>query len=198
MAYKLTYFDLNGRGESIRLIFAAAGKNFADDRIKFDNWGSLKSTTPWGSLPILHFGDKTLGQSLTICRYLARKFKLVGANEWEAAQCDELVDAMNDLYLEWIKLFFEKNEEKKAELREKFVSTSAPKYFEKFEAIQNDNGGDFLVGKFMTWADIFITDKLRTFEETVDPGILNAYSKLRNVKDAVFSNPAIKAYTDGA
>jgi len=198
MAYKLTYFDLKGRGEPIRLIFAAAGKKFADDRIKFDNWGTLKPTTPWGSLPILHVGDKTLGQSLTICRYLARKFKLIGANEWEAAKCDEYVDAMNDLYIEWIKFVFEKNEEKKAELRQTFMNTSAPKYLEKFEAIQNDNGGDFLVGKSMTWADIFIAGKLGAFEETVDPGILNAYSNLRNMKDAVFSNPAIKAYTEGA
>jgi glutathione S-transferase len=42
-------------------------------------------------------GDKTLGQSTTICRYLGRKFKLSGANEWEAAKCDEYVDAINDL-----------------------------------------------------------------------------------------------------
>jgi len=198
MAYKLTYFDIKGRGETIRLIFAAAGKKFADDRVKFDNWGALKPDTPWGSLPTLHVGDQTLGQSLTICRYLARKFKLVGANEWEAAKCDELVDAMNDLYLEWIKLVFEKNEEKKAEWKEKFLTTSAPKYLEKFEALQKDNGGDFLVGKSLTWADIFIADKLRAFEESVDTGLLNAYSNLRNMKDAVYSNPAIKAYMEGA
>jgi len=52
---------------------------------------------PWGQLPILNVGDKTLAQTTTICRYLARKFKLTGADEWEAAKCDEYVDAMNDL-----------------------------------------------------------------------------------------------------
>jgi len=196
MAYKLTYFDLKGRGEPIRLIFAAAGENYDDDRIKFENWESVKPTTLWGSLPILHVGDKSLGQSLTICRYLGRKFNLIGANEWEAAKCDEYADAMNDLFLELVKFAYEKNEEKKAEYKLAFL-TSAPKYLDKFEAIQNDNGGSFLVGKSMTWADIFIADKLRSFEETVD-GILNAYSNLRNLKDAVYSSPAIKAYIEGA
>lgn len=43
-------------------------------------------------------GDKTLAQTITICRYLGREFNLVGKDTWEAAKCDEYVDAINDLF----------------------------------------------------------------------------------------------------
>jgi len=40
--YKLTYFDLRGRGEIIRLVFAAAGVQYEDYRIKSE-WAELKA-----------------------------------------------------------------------------------------------------------------------------------------------------------
>jgi glutathione S-transferase len=52
---------------------------------------------PWGKLPVLEVDGQQLAESSAICRYLARKFNLIGANEFEAARCDELVDAMMDL-----------------------------------------------------------------------------------------------------
>lgn len=50
-----------------------------------------------GQLPVLEVGDKKLTQSKAIYRYLGRKFKLAGADDWESAKCDELVDAMEDV-----------------------------------------------------------------------------------------------------
>lgn len=63
--------------------------------------------------------------------------------------------------------------------------------------LQAENGGVWLIGKGMTWADIYVADKLQAFEDTVDQGILNGYPHLRKVKDAVFSEPRIRAYVDG-
>lgn len=37
-AYKLTYFDVRGRAEIIRLIFAQAGVEYEDIRIGQDEW----------------------------------------------------------------------------------------------------------------------------------------------------------------
>ena len=48
------------------------------------------------SLPILEIDGKILGQSVTIARYLARKYDLTGESEFEAAKCDEYVDALMD------------------------------------------------------------------------------------------------------
>jgi hypothetical protein len=42
--FKLSYFDLRGRAEIIRLIFAASGVKYDDNRISFDNWPELKKS----------------------------------------------------------------------------------------------------------------------------------------------------------
>lgn len=50
----------------------------------------------YGQVPILEVNGKHLSQTQSICRYLARKFNLTGANDWEAAACDEIVDGASD------------------------------------------------------------------------------------------------------
>ncbi len=48
-------------------------------------------------MPVLEVGDKKLCQSKAIYRYLGRKFKLAGDDEWQAAKCDEIVDSVGDV-----------------------------------------------------------------------------------------------------
>lgn len=52
---------------------------------------------PYGHLPVLEVDGQQIAQSNAIARYLARKYGLVGADEWEAMQCDVLVDSLGDL-----------------------------------------------------------------------------------------------------
>jgi len=42
--YKLTYFNIRGRAEIIRLIFAVADEKYEDVRIEKDKWPALKSS----------------------------------------------------------------------------------------------------------------------------------------------------------
>lgn len=41
---KFHYFDIEGRGEVIRLIFAAGGVDFFDERIDPKDWPTLKTS----------------------------------------------------------------------------------------------------------------------------------------------------------
>ena len=41
-SYKLSYFKKQGRGELARLMFAAAGKEFEDERLEGETWLSFK------------------------------------------------------------------------------------------------------------------------------------------------------------
>jgi len=81
--YKLIYFDTYGRGEPIRLIFALVFVIYAEVRVKKEAWPHMTPTLPWGQLPVLEVGGETIGQSATIARFLARRFNLVGSNEFQ-------------------------------------------------------------------------------------------------------------------
>ena len=48
---KLTYFDIEGAAEKVRLALVIAGVPFEDDRIEFSKWrgpNGLKNTMPYG------------------------------------------------------------------------------------------------------------------------------------------------------
>jgi len=197
MAYKLTYFDLRGRAEPARLVFALAGQEYEDVRIKREEWPALKQTLTWGQIPVLQVGDKTIAQSGTIIRFLGRRFNLAGSNDFEMAKCEELADAMTDVQTEWSKaIFFEKDETKKAAALKTLKEESLPKYLGTFNKIQGENGGNFLVGKSATWADVWVANALEQFEGTFGAELLDKYPNLKKMKTALFAIPSVKAYVD--
>ena len=51
MPYRLTYFNMRGRAEVIRLLFVLAGVTYDDRRIGQDEWAALQpSKNPFGYL----------------------------------------------------------------------------------------------------------------------------------------------------
>jgi glutathione S-transferase len=157
---------------------------------------SYNADYEYGQLPVLEVGDKKLAQSNAIARYLARKFKLTGADEWEAAKIDELVDVLGDLRMEWRKFFMEKDEEAKATLKNEFLEIQVPRYFSKLDSIKEKNGGKFLVGENVSWADLMFAHYLEFFEATVDAGMLDKYPNLKALKQNVFEIPQVKAWIE--
>lgn len=71
--YKLYYFNIRGRAELIRILFAAAGQKYEDIRFEKDNWAEYKAKTPFGQVPFLEVHDGSnvlkLSQSLAISKY---------------------------------------------------------------------------------------------------------------------------------
>merc|ERR1712039_383314 len=68
---KLTYFDLEGRGELIRLLLHAGNIDFEDFRFGFDEWAKHKPNTPFGSVPVLHWDGEEMAQTMAIVRFVA-------------------------------------------------------------------------------------------------------------------------------
>ena len=48
--YKLTYFNVKGRAEVIRLIFAAAGVEYEDIRLTTEEWVAMKPGSKFAQL----------------------------------------------------------------------------------------------------------------------------------------------------
>ncbi|XP_009947241.1 PREDICTED: hematopoietic prostaglandin D synthase [Leptosomus discolor] len=94
--YKLTYFNLRGRAEISRYLFAYSGKKYEDHRIEAADWPKIKPTIPFGKIPILEVDGVTIHQSLAIARYLARESGLAGQTPVEQALADAIVDTIDD------------------------------------------------------------------------------------------------------
>ena len=52
---------------------------------------------PGGQLPVLEIDGIKIGQSMSIARYLANKFKLAGKTDIEKAQADMIIDCIQDM-----------------------------------------------------------------------------------------------------
>lgn len=155
--YKLLYFNSRGRAEPIRMIFAHCDVDFEDKRLTPDEWKEMKPSIPFNQLPALEVDGKVIvGQSMAIARYVARENGLAGKNNLDAAVADMYVDCTSDLIMKCIPMFYEKDEEKKAEIKAKLASETLPEFAAKFEKSLKDNGGKFFVGDELTYADICV------------------------------------------
>ena len=95
---KLTYFDFHGgRGEPARIALSMGGIPFEDERVKGTDWERRKPGTPFGALPLLEKDGEILAQSNAINRYVGRLTNLYPSDPWQAALCDEIMEAVEDI-----------------------------------------------------------------------------------------------------
>merc|ERR1711970_753121 len=118
---QLTYFDLRARAEPARLLLAYGGVTYEDERIAtpWDDragWLAKKSSFAWGQVPRLTWDGKIIYTALAIARFLAREFGLMGKNNLESGQVDEVVDVIQDTLQAGYKTFWMPDEEKKKAL----------------------------------------------------------------------------------
>jgi glutathione S-transferase len=113
---KLTYFDFHGgRGEPARLALSIAGIAFEDDRVPPADWERRKADTPFGALPVLEVDGQTVAQSNAINRYVGKLADLYPSDPWQAALCDEAMEAVEDITTKIGATFFLPEEQKKAQ-----------------------------------------------------------------------------------
>lgn len=194
--YNFNYFNGRGRAEITRLIFAAAGVDFTDNRV--EDWPQTKAETPIGQLPYLEIDEKLkLPQSLAIARYLAREYNLVGKNNLEAAKADAVVDTCIDLMTGFYnKVFLVSDAKDKDVALKKFVTNDGEcvKGLERIVVLVNSYGSNgYSVGKNLTWADLFIhecTSQILKYHESA----LEKFPVLKGVRDLVEKNDKIARY----
>ena len=101
----LRYFDIQGAAEKVRLAFVLGRIPFSDERVPFDQWGSVKPTTPYGQLPVMSIdGGEPIAQSDAMLRFAG---KLATANgvplypEDDMLAIEEARGLVSDLEREW-------------------------------------------------------------------------------------------------
>jgi len=191
--YKLVYFNLMAFAEPIRLVFAYVGVPYEDVRIEFQDWRVQKANFPWDQVPTLEVDGQVIAQSQAILRYLGREFNLVGDNNFEAAKCDEMIEALYELRTEGSKVFLERDPDYKNELASVFLKEIIPRYFAKWDKILHINRG-FLVGKRFSYADFCIASYLQIYNETFGRGLFENFPSLKAHQELVFNTPGIKEW----
>jgi glutathione S-transferase len=100
---KLYYFDIKGKGESIRLICAYSGLKLQDHRFESrDEFKAMKegSRLPFGQVPMLEVDGKVaMVQSTAIMRYLGKLSGLYPMKDHVLAQkVDAVMDQATDVF----------------------------------------------------------------------------------------------------
>jgi len=203
---KLHYFQVRGRGETIRLILAQTGAQYEEVAIDFAEMKKEAGTSkfPYGQAPIFEDNGLFIGQMDAITRHLARKFKLYGSNENEAALVDSFLLGVEDVRSAYLKLVYQHSFS--AEGKENFLKTHVLeeglqarnggahlKYLENF---LKRSGSNYAVGSALSIADFAlfdITDLLlrpAAFPEAVK----KHYSALVAHHDHIAALPNVAAY----
>jgi glutathione S-transferase len=197
---KLYYFNLQARGELIRLILAAANRSFEDIRFDFEHWPEYKPKMILGQCPVLELADGTqLPQSMTIARYVARETGLAGSNNLESAKIDAVVDTQRDVNeIFYSKVFFEKDEVKKEEELKKFLSDTLVKHVENLGKLKKAYSQDerYFVGTQLSWADLLVYYSIQSLIKAVPQVQDKVGDQFKPLLEAVNANESLKKYLD--
>jgi glutathione S-transferase len=164
---KLTYFDFHGgRGEPARLALAMAGIPFEDDRVTFADWPRRKQETPYGAVPLLEVDGKILAQSNAINRYVGKLAGLYPTDPWEAALCDETMEAVEDITNKIAATMFLPDEQKKSE-RKVLAEGPIPFFLTALGRRLEQHGGRYFAGDRVSVADLKVFMLLRQLRSGV-------------------------------
>ena len=196
---KLTYFDFHGgRGEPARLALSIGGIPFEDDRVPPSGWEQRKPNTPFGALPVLEVDGQTLAQSNAINRYVGKLTDLYPTDAWQAALCDEVMEAVEDISTKLAATLFLPEQEKKTQ-RKALVDGPLPLYLARLQQRLEAHGGRYFAGDRLTVADLKVFVWIRHLKsgvldhipadlpDHVAPKLVEHYERVKN-------DPRLQAY----
>ena len=194
--YILYYFNVNSRGCIARAIVSYAKANWENKVIEYNdflqNYKQKKEFCEYGQLPILEYKGKYYSQSMAIALFLAKKYNLMGDNEDEEFEINNLLCSFEDIF----PLIHDQNPDKKDAKYEK-VRRYFKIYEDKYLKHVKENKGKkyyFANDKF-TLADIYfgalIYSMLNSLKE-ID--MEKEFPELKKLLDFYKSDNALKEF----
>ncbi len=160
--YKLTYFDFDGgRGEPIRIAFHAAGIEFEDERISFEEFAAMRDKARFRCVPVLEIDGVAVTQSNAMNRYVGRMAGLYPEDNLQALYCDEAMEAVEDLLHQVVHTFGMEGDELKA-AREQLVDGWITTFIKGFADLLARGGGEYFADKRLTMADLKVATQIRS------------------------------------
>ncbi len=212
MRYQLYYWPgIQGRGEYVRLALEDSGADYADvARSKRGMAAMMKmmaarNGTPPFAPPFLKAGRLVIGQTANILLYLGSRHGLAPKADVGKLWVHQLQLTVADFVLEvhdthhplGPSLYYEDQRAPAKKRTEDFWKQRVPKYLGYFERLLKRNGGFYLTGRRVTYADLSLFQiveglryafpkRMKAFERRI-PGLVDLH-------DRVAIRPNIKAY----
>ena len=202
----LVYFNILGRGEPIRMTFAACGVEYDEESVPYGDMKGQAGSKDWpfGQAPVLRTGSTSLTQMTAIMRYVAARFKpeLLGTTLEERATVDALLEGIDDLYLKYIDCVYTDQlspPARDALWAKHFNPMTAQErngggHLRFIDGFLERSGGPFLLGSAPTIADLFLFFALEAFSRDVCFGNRPAqiYPRLGVFQEAVADLDGLK------
>eukprot|EP00041_Stephanoeca_diplocostata_P010489 m.166759 g.166759 ORF g.166759 m.166759 type:complete len:257 (+) comp18167_c0_seq2:146-916(+) len=213
---KLTYLDIKGIAEPIRLTFAVGGIDFDDHRVSYKHVSQMRTTgtLPYGQVPILQVGDQIYSQSTAILRWAGIKAGLY------PFECQPLIDGVEECLAD-IKKFLIPQWYKNALARspvtgDLFTGTTLsaeqqhavlnalndvilPEKFAQLERVLQRSGGSYFCGEKMSICDLSFYSLasgilLGDYCDGLDPATLADCPRLLELTKTVANHPRVAAW----
>ncbi len=153
-SYKLTYFDFDGgRAEPIRIAFHAAGIEFEDDRLSFQEFGEMRQSTRFNAVPVLEIDGAAITQSNAIGRYVGKMTGLYPEDDLQALYCDEVTGAFEDISNHVVRTFGLEDDELR-QAREKLTDGWLTTFLRGLDELLTRGGGQYFADNRLTIADL--------------------------------------------
>jgi len=194
---RLIYFDFAGsRGEECRMALHLAGIDFDDHRVTNSEWKAMKSSMPFGALPVLEIpGRAPLAHCNAILVLVGRQHGLHPADAFEAAHHESLMCAVEELRHTITPTLRITDPEPKRQAREALAANELHTWGSQVEALLGD--GPFVAGAKLQVADLKLYVVVRWLTsgtlDHVPPTVLDHCPKLLRLYRAVGEHDGIKA-----
>uniref|UniRef100_A0A0K0FSK0 glutathione transferase n=1 Tax=Strongyloides venezuelensis TaxID=75913 RepID=A0A0K0FSK0_STRVS len=197
MVYKLSYFcGIRGLGEPARLMFKHAGVDFEDILIDKKDWPSLKSTTPFGQVPVLEVDGTQIAQSFAIYKFLAKRFNLCPGNDVDQALADSIAEYVREFDSKthgYIGIVLGYREGDKDAEWKNGVVPAVEQYFPVITNWLKNAGNGYLTKAGLSWIDFYAAERLGNVVNKCKE-IAEKYPEIKSYVDGVYSLPSVKDY----
>ncbi|KAI7832655.1 hypothetical protein BC939DRAFT_433993 [Gamsiella multidivaricata] len=203
-SYRLLYWDVASVGATSRDILTYGKARWSNRLPADDEWQAGKLPTPFGVMPVLTvtgLGGKevVMSESIVIDHYLAKKFGLLGNNEWEEITIKAFYSNIHYLRERSFMCVTWTYADKRKVALETFMTKTLPTFIADHEFHLKANGSNgHYVGDKLSLADIHLANVMDHFSHLPSGEAITAEFKkcteLWKVKETVEQNPEIAAW----
>ncbi|KAG0030866.1 Glutathione S-transferase S1 [Podila clonocystis] len=200
--YKIEYFVVSSVAGVPRDILAYSGADWEDKEIT--NWPAEKNS-PFGVFPVLHIHAPDgkhlrLCESIVVDQFLAKKFGLLGDNEWDEQQIKMFYSSSHYLRERLFMRVTWNYKEVMDKAFDKFMSNELPLWIETHTKHLKDNGSNgHYVGSKLSLADIQTANSIDHIQciqggDKILAMIKSKSPEIWKVKEAVDSEPRLQKW----